>query len=245
MEAKLQSNKFADMTIGEIVAEDYRTSRVFERHGIDFCCGGKTSISVACKEKGIDESVLLDEIEGIKKEAADRSSNYASWEIPFLTDYIVNIHHTYLKDNTGQIAANARKIAEVHGKYHPEVIEIATIFEKIATDMAAHLLDEENVFFPALKRLDSAAKKGETPDAADVATVRSVLAQLGHEHDEIGDAVHRIRALAKSFEVPDDVCPTFRITYLALNEFEDDLHKHVHLENNVLFPKAEKILQAL
>lgn len=245
MKTTMQPQTFAEMTVGEIVADDYRTSRIFEKYGIDFCCGGKTTISTACREKGISETVLFDEIANIKKEAAERSSQYGSWEIPFLTDYIINVHHTYLKDNLAKIAANARKIAGVHGKHHPEVIEIASIFEKIAADMTIHLKEEEEVFFPALKRLDGFIKSSLTPDAKDVETVRSVLSQLGHEHDEIGEAVHRIRHLAKSFEVPDDVCPTFRVTYLELNEFEDDLHKHVHLENNILFPKADKILQAL
>ena len=174
----------------------------------------------------------------MQNEPAERSQNYASWALPFLADYIVNTHHVYLKENDEQIAAYARKIAGVHGVHHPEVIRIATIFDNIATDMAAHLKEEEEVFFPAIKRVDAARIAGNTPDAMDRETIRVSLLNLQREHEEIGDAVHTIRHLSKEYAIPGDVCNTFMITYQKLKEFEDDLHKHVHLENNILFPKA-------
>lgn len=228
-------------TVGEIVAADYRTAKVFETHGIDFCCGGKVAISVICKEKGVDPAVMLQEIEAVKNEQIDRSQNFTSWELPFLADYIVNTHHVYLKENDGQIAAYARKIAGVHGVHHPEVIEIAAIFEKIATDMAAHLKEEEEVFFPAVKRADAVRKSGNAREAKDHEVIKESLVKLGREHEEIGDAIHRIRHLSKGYAIPGDVCNTFMVTYQKLKEFEDDLHKHVHLENNILFPKASQL----
>lgn len=236
-----QKNNVSDPTIGEIVAADYRTAKVFEAHGIDFCCGGKVSLAVICREKGLDPALLLREIETVKSEQIDRSQNYTAWELPFLADYIVNSHHVYLKENDGQIAAYARKIAEVHGAHHPEVIEIAAIFDKIDSDMVAHLREEEEVFFPAVKRVHAARKTGNEPTAEDVATIRTSLAKLGPEHEEIGDAVHTIRHLSKEYAIPSDVCNTFLVTYQKLKEFEDDLHKHVHLENNILFPKAAQL----
>jgi regulator of cell morphogenesis and NO signaling len=147
----------------------------------------------------------------------------------------------YLKENDEQIAAYARKIAGVHGAHHPEVIRIATIFDKIATDMAAHLKEEEEVFFPTIKRVDAARISGITPDAADRETIRVSLLRLHREHEEIGDAVHTIRHFSKDYAIPADVCNTFMLTYRKLKEFEDDLHKHVHLENNILFPKAAEL----
>ena len=149
----------SERTIGEIVAGDYRTAKVFESHKIDFCCGGNVALEAACKTKGIDLATITRELDAAKSEPVERSQNYASWELPFLADYIINAHHTYLKENTGQIAAYAHKIASVHGAHHPEVVEIAAIFDKIATDMAAHLREEEEVFFPAIKRAH-ASKKG-------------------------------------------------------------------------------------
>jgi regulator of cell morphogenesis and NO signaling len=228
-------------TIGEIVAEDYRTAKVFESHGIDFCCGGNVALKATCAQKGIDLAAITGEIERVKSEPVERSQNYASWEMPFLTDYIVNAHHAYLKENTGQIAAYTHKIADVHGVTHPEVIEIAAIFDKIASDMAIHLREEEEVFFPAIKRADAAKKAGAAPAPKDLDTIKNLLKNLSHEHEEIGDAIHRIRHLSKEYAVPGDVCNTFMVTYQKLKEFEDDLHKHVHLENNILFLKAAQL----
>ncbi len=232
------AHSVSEKTIGEIVADDYRTAAVFEKHGIDFCCGGKIALSVLCQAKGIDPAAMTREIEAAMSTPVGRSQNYTAWTPSFLADYIINTHHAYLKENTGQIAAYAQKIAEVHGARHPEVVEIAAIFGKVATAMAAHLREEEEVFFPAIKRVEAAHKAGTAAEATDIATIKRALEKLSHEHDEIGDATHKIRHLAKGYAIPDDVCNTFLVTYQQLKEFEDDLHKHVHLENNILFQKA-------
>ncbi len=228
-------------TVGAIVAADFRTAGVFERHGIDFCCGGKVALADVCREKELDQGALLQEIAAAISATVDQSKNYGGWTLPFLADYIVNTHHAYLNENTAQIAAYADKIAEVHGAHHPEVIEIAQIFAGIAADMTAHLREEEEVLFPAIKRIDAASKIGDSPPAGDVKTIRASLAKLDREHQAIGDAVHAIRHLARGYEVPADVCNTFVVTYHKLEEFENDLHKHVHLENNILFPKAARL----
>jgi len=212
-----QSEDASDKTIGELVAADYRTAKVFEKYGIDFCCGGKIPLSVACKEKGIDLAAIRREIVAAGSEPLERSQNYAAWGLPFLSDYIVNTHHAYLNENLSQIAVYANKIAEVHGSKHPEVIEIAGIFDKIATAMTAHLREEEEVFFPAIKRIDAARKVGAEPDAGDLKTLKECLAKLDQEHEEIGDAVHRIRHLSHDYAIPDDVCNTFMLTYRKLN----------------------------
>jgi regulator of cell morphogenesis and NO signaling len=202
---------------------------------------GQGDVRVAASgggEQQIADAAIQREIELVKSEPVTRSQNYAAWELSFLADYIVNTHHAYLNENTGQIAAYAHKIAEVHGAHHPEVIEIATIFDKIAADMVGHLREEEEVLFPMVKRVDAARKTGTPPEAKDRAAIKASLEKLGHEHEEIGDAIHAIRHLAKDYAIPDDVCNTFVVTYQKLKEFEDDLHKHVHLENNILFLKA-------
>lgn len=234
----MQDANTENRTIGEIVAADFRTAAVFEKHGIDFCCGGKVALAAACTEKGLDLAAITGELAAVQNQPTERSQNYSAWALPFLADYIVNTHHVYLKENDDQIVAYARKIAEVHGAHHPEVIRIAAIFAKIAADMVGHLQEEEEVFFPALKRADAARAAGSVPDESDRAVIRASLLRLQREHEEIGDAVHEIRHLANGYAIPDDVCNTFMLTYRKLNEFEDDLHKHVHLENNILFLKA-------
>jgi len=228
-------------TIGEIVAVDFRTARVFENHGIDFCCGGKVALEAICTEKGLDLAAIIRELDTVQSEPVERNQNYSSWTLAFLADYIVNTHHVYLKENDEQIAAYARKIATVHGAHHPEVIRIAAIFEKIATDMVGHLKEEEEVFFPALRRADAARTAGSAPDDKDRETIRASLLRLHREHEEIGDAIHEIRHLSNGYAIPGDACNTFMLTYRKLKEFEDDLHKHVHLENNILFSKAAQL----
>jgi len=237
----MKTNLVADKTIGEIVAEDYRAASVFARHGIDFCCGGKSPLAAACREKAIDPAALAREIEAARSTPADRSQNYAAWSLSFLADYIINTHHAYIRENSGRIATYARKIAQVHGSHHPEVVEIAAVFDKAAAGLAAHLREEEEVLFPAIKRAEANQKAGRPAEAKDLATINRLLEQSGREHDEIGGATHRIRHLARDYAIPDDVCNTFMVTYQMLREFEDDLHKHVHLENNILFPKAAQL----
>ena len=228
-------------TIGEIVAADFRTAKVFEVNGIDFCCGGKVALATICTEKGLNLAAIIKELVAVQSEPVERSQNYSSWTLPFLIDYIVNTHHAYLKENDQQIAAYARKIAGVHGARHPEVIQIAAIFDKIATDMTAHLKEEEEVLFPAIKGADEARRSGTSPDVKDRDVIRVSLLKLHREHEEIGDAVHSIRHLSKEYAIPGDVCNTFMVTFQKLKEFEDDLHTHVHLENNILFPKAASL----
>lgn len=228
-------------TVGSVVAKDFRTAEILEKYGIDFCCGGNMPLEQACREKGIDLAALRRELEQVSARPQERSQNYDAWELPFLSDYIVNQHHSYLKENIPTIAAYANKIAQVHGANHPEVVQIAQIFQKVAADMTQHLKSEEEQLFPAIRKLTELRKEGGAPDEAEVARLKAVLAELGHEHDEVGAAVHEIRRLAKNYAVPGDVCNTFMVTYQKLKEFEDDLHKHVHLENNILFLKAGRL----
>lgn len=237
----MQDKPLEIRSIGEIVAADFRTATIFKKHDIDFCCGGNEILKTICTKKALALDTIIEELKAVQSEPADRSQNYSAWSLSFLADYIVNTHHTYLKENDEQIAAYARKIAAAHGAHHPEVIKIATIFDKITTDMAAHLKEEEEVLFPAIKRIDTAKINRTAPEENDLETIRLSLGKLLVEHEAIGNAVHEIHHLANSYFIPDDVCNTFVVTYQKLKEFEDDLHKHVHLENNILFPKAAQL----
>ncbi len=236
----MTKSKSPQKKIGEIVAEDYRTATVFEKYGIDFCCGGQEPLIAACHTKGIDFDTIQQEIEAAKSEPLERSLNYATWSLSFLADYIVNTHHAYLNEEMGPIASYLHKIVDVHGTNHPELIKIATIFDKIKSDMKGHLREEEAVLFPAIKRTEADRKNGSTYRGVDYDVIKGSLEKLYPEHEEIGDAVHEIRRLANDYAIPGDVCNTFMVTYRKLKEFEDDLHRHVHLENNILFLKAEQ-----
>ena len=184
-------------TIGAIVAADYRTAKVFEARGIDFCCGGNIPLTTICARNGLDLSNIIRELEALQNEPDTRSEQYGAWSLSFLADYIVNTHHVYLRENDDQIAAYARKIAGVHGANHPEVIEIADLFARITADLTSHLMEEEDVFFPAVKRAEAASASGLEPAAGDRETIRASLERLHREHEEVGEAVHAIRHLAK------------------------------------------------
>lgn len=236
------SREFGEKTVGEIVAEDYRLAKVFERNGIDFCCGGNIKLSVACSERGISVAEIAAQIDEIKRTPADRSQNYNAWDLSFLADFIVNTHHAYLNENLVQIAADAHRINSVHGANHPELATISSIFDKVVVDMVAHLREEEQVLFPAVKRLESNTRSGALIEESDRSLIRDSIEKLSLEHDEVGDSVHEIRRLSREYSLPADACNTYAVTYKKLQEFEDDLHKHVHLENNILFPKVMALL---
>jgi len=238
----MTQSKNPQKKIGEIVAEDYRTATVFEKYGIDFCCGGQVPLAKACQIKGLDFDTVQQEIKAVKNEPLERSRNYAAWSLSFLADYIVNTHHAYLNEEMGPIASYVHKIVDVHGKNHPELIKIATIFDKITSDMKGHLREEEKLLFPAIKRVETDKKNGSPSTPMDGEVIKASLEKLYHEHEEIGDAVHEIRRLANDYAIPEDACNTFTLTYRKLKAFEDDLHRHIHLENNILFLKAEQIL---
>ncbi|ACN13184.1 YtfE [Desulforapulum autotrophicum HRM2] len=235
-----QKKEVFQKKIGEIVAEDYRTATVFDKYGIDFCCGGQVLLTTACQEKNLDFDVIQQEIKAAKSKPLERSQNYATWSLSFLSDYIVNTHHAYLNEEMGPIASYAHKIVDVHGTNHPELIKIATIFDKITSDMKGHLREEEEILFPAIKRIEADKKNSSPSQSMDSAVIKDSLGRLYHEHEEIGDAVHEIRRLSNEYAIPEDACNTFNLTYKKLKEFEEDLHRHVHLENNILFLKADQ-----
>ena len=236
-----EKENLADKTLGELVTEDYRRADIFEKHGMDFCCGGAVTLATACSEKNLDLDKVVEEIKQLDSEPAPRGENYAAWDLSFLADYIVNTHHAWLHENTGKIVGYAHKIVQVHGSRHSELKEVAALFDRIAADLKGHLREEENNFFPAVKRLETARKSGAPQDESDCRTVDQDLDQLFREHQNVGDAVHEIRRLTNDYAVPRDACNTYALTYRLLKEFEDDLHKHVHLENNVLFPRAAEL----
>ncbi len=245
-ESKLpQKKENFQKKIGEIVAEDYRTASVFDKYGIDFCCGGQVSLTTACQERNLDFDVIQQEIKAIKSEPLKRSRNYATWSLSFLADYIVNTHHAYLNEEMDPIASYIHKIVDVHGTNHPELTKIITIFDKITSDMKGHLREEEEILFPAIKQVEADKGNGSPSKSIDFEVIRVSLDKLHNEHEEIGDAVHEIRRLSNDYSIPEDACNTFNITYKKLKEFEDDLHRHVHLENNILFLKANQTLQSM
>lgn len=237
-----------EKSIGQIVAEDYRTSQVFEKHNIDFCCNGGRSLQVVAAEKNLDVDHLVNEIAKIQEDKSEGNIDFGSWPLDLLADYIVKKHHRYADKQIPVIKPYLDKITRVHGAHHPELHEIKELFEGIAGDVAAHMKKEEIILFPFIKKM-AEAKENNTPfNNPTDKSVENPVEMLMHEHDAQGVAFRRIAELSNDYTNPPDGCNTYRVTLGLMKEFQDDLHKHIHLENNILFPKAlelEKELKAV
>lgn len=242
----MQTMNFAQRSVGEVVAEDYRRAAVFKRFGIDFCCGGGRSVAAACEKKG----VAYEELERALVAAEPSRSGTGhpdprGWDLDFLADYIVNVHHGYVRENLPVLLQFSGKVARVHGSARPELVEIARLVEELAAELEAHMAKEEHVLFPHIRTM-VAARKGAAPvEQPAFGTVQNPIRAMEHEHDRAGELMRRLRELSGDFTPPADACNTYRATFAKLEEFEEDLHRHVHLENNLLFPRAASLEQEL
>ncbi|MHB9056664.1 MAG: iron-sulfur cluster repair di-iron protein [Paludibacteraceae bacterium] len=221
-----------EMKVGDIVTDDYRAAEIFKQQGIDFCCGGSQSLEQAAKEKKVDIAELEYKLNNLDAVVTGNQLNFKNWKPDFLCDYIVNEYHNKVYNVLPQLTAYLDKIVQVHGDRHPELKKIAELFTLINTELPVHQHQEENVFFPAIKEL----VRANSSEA--VRIINSQIAPMMDEHELIGGTMDKINVLSKGYVVPADGCNTYRVTYKLLQEFEDDLHTHVHLENNILFPKA-------
>jgi regulator of cell morphogenesis and NO signaling len=221
-----------DITIGEIVALDYRAASVFKEAGIDFCCGGKKGIDETCSEKGINKDELLAELEKLETIPNTTTHNFNEWDLVFLSDYIVNTHHKYVLKSLPELVSYTEKIAGVHGDRHPELITVADLFSEINKELLQHLKNEEEVLFPSIRE----AIRTKSDEA--IALIHSEISRMSAEHEFAGSAMDKINFITSDYSVPHDGCNTYNVTLRLLRQFEDDLHTHVHLENNILYPKA-------
>lgn len=229
---------FKDQTVGDIVADDFRTAGVFKKYGLDFCCGGGRKLTEACEKKGINIDEIVKELDDLNGSGNDMQ-NYKNWSPEFLVDYIINNHHHYVRTKLPEIKAYAKKVAKVHGNSYPELNEMLEIFFTLKDEMLSHLQKEETILFPYIKKLRKAQTNGEpiTPELQ-LSTAAQAVAMMEDEHEEAGELMFSLEKLSNGFTPPEDACTTFRVYFQNLEAFQNDLHKHVHLENNILFPKA-------
>lgn len=223
---------YSDKMLGDIVADDFRTAEVFKNAGIDFCCGGKKTLKQACEEKALNLEVIVQQIVEQQTLPISNAQNFKDWPLDFLCDYIVNFHHKYVFKTLPELVFYTRKIADVHGNNHPELQEAASLFGQINSELLQHLRNEEEILFPAIKQL---LKHG-NDEARNI--VKSEITRMNGEHEFAGGAMDKINEITGGYQVPADGCNTYMVSFKLLKQFEDDLHIHVHLENNILFPKA-------
>lgn len=227
--------------IGQLVAENYRTAAIFRKFNIDFCCNGNRSIADACRQKNIDPATVTDQLAEVLTQQQDGAADYNSWPLDALTGHIRQKHHRYVEEQIPVLEAYLHKLCSVHGNDHPELMLIFDLFRASAGELTMHMKKEELMLFPYIdKMVQSASEQALLPPPA-FGSVSNPIAMMMQEHDQEGERFRKIQELSNDYSVPPDGCNTYRVTYALLKEFQDDLHLHIHLENNILFPKASRM----
>jgi regulator of cell morphogenesis and NO signaling len=229
----------ATQTVGELAAQYPDATREFEKLGIDYCCGGSRTLGEACADAKITvEQALARLQQGL---SASSTQDQRNWQAASLADLIAHIngtHHVFVRSECPRIENLAAKVVSVHGKNHPELLEVQSIFSDLAGELSVHLIKEEQILCPYVLRLEEAAFAGAPAPPAMFGTVVNPVRMMMTEHDGAGDALRKLRAVTSDYEVPADACISYKTLYEALKGFEADLHQHIHLENNILFPRA-------
>jgi len=229
----------ATKTVGEIAAEVPSTTREFEKLGIDYCCGGSRTLAEACAAANIPiDKVLARLEEGLKSSQSGASQNWSNQLLADLITHITSTHHVFVREESPRIAALAAKVVGVHGKNHPELLQVQAIFSALAEELRVHLMKEEQVLFPYVSLMEESTLAGEPAPPAMFGTVVNPVRMMMQEHDGAGEALRSLRSVTNEYTLPADACISYRTLYDALRGFEADLHQHIHLENNVLFPRA-------
>jgi len=236
-------HKDSKKQIGQFVADDFRTAAVFSKHGIDFCCNGDRIIEDVCEKKGIEVNQLLNELQAVLNTASNQSIDYKSWPLDLLADYIEKKHHRYVEEKIPVLRQFLHKLCSVHGGRHPELLIINEHFTASANELTSHMKKEELVLFPFVKRMIAAKQENTTVQSPQFGTVQSPISMMMQEHDNEGERFRKIAELSNNYNPPADGCNTYQVTFAMLKEFEEDLHLHIHLENNILFPGAIKLEQ--
>jgi regulator of cell morphogenesis and NO signaling len=236
-------NKNSEKQIGQFVADDFRTAAVFSNYGIDFCCKGDRTVEEVCKKKGIEVNALLNELDEVLNAKTNQSIDYKSWPLDLLADYIEKKHHRYVEEKTPVLHQFLDKLCSVHGERHPELLEINEHFSASAHELAAHMKKEELILFPFVKKMVNAKMENSAIQSPQFGTVENPIAMMMQEHDIEGERFRHIAELSNNYNPPADACNTYKVTFSMLQEFEQDLHLHIHLENNILFPGAIKLEQ--
>jgi regulator of cell morphogenesis and NO signaling len=229
--------KLVEKTLAEIVTENIRAAIVFEEYGLDFCCKGKRPLAEACSDKNVDVQKIVSELAKLS-DNGNEAQNVSDWELDFLIDNIMNTHHQYVRRMIPIISLHSDKVASVHGKNHPETLRIADLFLAVREELEMHMMKEERILFPQIKQMVLNQKENSQFFPPAFGTIQNPIRMMEFEHTSAGDAMNQIRELSNNYSHPEDACNTFKALYSELKEFEEDLHKHIHLENNILFPKS-------
>lgn len=226
-----------DTIIGALVAQDYRTASVFKNSKIDFCCNGNRTIEDACIQNDLDSETLITQLKAVANQTQDSGIDYNAWPLDLLVDYVEKKHHRYVETKIQEITPFLEKVVRVHGDRHPELAEVEQLFKASAGELTQHMKKEEMILFPFIRKMVEAKNTG-TAVQASFGTVQNPIRMMMHEHEGEGERFRKIAALTDNYTPPADACNTYKVTFALIKEFEEDLHLHIHLENNILFPKS-------
>ena len=222
----------SNKTLSQIVTDHYQTARVFEKYRLDFCCQGKRSLSAACQAKEIPVEEVLTELYNVLADETEKSG-FDEMSLQELAGYITRVHHTYVKLNAPIIGNYILKVATKHGDRFPYMVEVYQLYAELIEELHEHMAKEETQLFPRITLMElNASQNGNT------AILNAPIEVMKQEHELAGELMSKIRILTNDYTAPEQACTTFRLTLDSLKAFEEDLHKHVHLENNILFPKT-------
>lgn len=231
--------------VGEIARFNYKTVEVFEKLKIDFCCGGDISLEEACKRQKVNADEVLGSIRKLISTTQTDNDRIHALPLDQLIDHIVKVHHSYVSESIPVLQKYLHKITDVHGTNHPELAVVEDYFNQAAANLLQHMQKEEGILFPTIKEM-LLAKVNETEyEGSHCGTVRSPISVMKQEHEAEGDRFEQISAMTNNYTIPADACNTFSYAYQKLQEFEQDLHRHIHLENNILFPEAIQLEKEL
>lgn len=230
-----------DVTIGSLVTERISRSRVFERYGLDYCCGGKVALGEACKKKGLDcQEVLTALRESDVNEKGVDSTDWRAASLTELANHIEATHHAYLNGELPRLSQLMEKVVNAHSKRYPDLVKVAETLEALREELTQHMAKEEQILFPLIRQIDSNG-----PIDFHCGSVVNPIGVMEHEHNNAGQALDRLRSLTQDYQVPDKACNTYRALLAGLAELELDLHQHIHKENNILFSRAIALEQEL
>ena len=234
-------NELQSKTLAQIVNANHQAANVFEKYELDFCCRGKRTLQQACTEKELKIDEVISDLE--QTESGNRSgmtAEYDNMSLAQLADYIVMTHHSYVKKEMPAILGYLQKVVAKHGEHHPEMVKVFELFAAVKEEMDHHMQKEEQILFPRIKEIEKQLAEGREL-IINSTYLLSPINLMEQEHDHAGSMLAEIRHLTNDYNPPADACTTYRLSFASLHAFELDLHQHVHLENNILFPKAMQL----
>jgi regulator of cell morphogenesis and NO signaling len=227
--------------VGEIAAANPRAKKVLEDAGVDYCCGGGKTLDDACMHSNVSPEEILKRLQLNTKQAGPDEANWASASLSELTKHIQEKHHRYVRNVIPRVSALLGRVKGKHGQNHPEIAAIEELFLNLGHDMYSHMQKEEQILFPYIEALERVAEGKGALEPPFFQTVRNPVQMMMQEHDSAGEALHAMRKLSCGYQTPADGCESYCELYRSLEEFEGDMHTHVHLENNILFPRAVEL----